>query len=270
MSHDVLRDFLQGLRRMVGRRWGPLGQQVRLCAAKARLRQERTSIRHLINLCAVQGITVNELLAAPRETSGPLLFDTWSGLHYMPLPSPRQAQKIYVASRCLADFLRARRRQYLPPMHMLLGRFHLQLLAIRDVDPEAYDAYQEAHSTQTHSVTHKRQCAAYTAALEALSASPAHTWPNAIGTVARVATSASVSSRVAERAIQSAALVLATQAESVTTGMRRRCRSPKQSIGSFATGDAHGAEPIHPPQEKQRSRVTQRWGADHGERKKGC
>lgn len=215
VPHDVLREFVEGLhRRMGGRRGGALGHQMKLYAAGTRLRRQRTSMRSLINLCAVQGISVSELLAAPRETSGPLLFDSWGGLSYLPLPTPRQAQKIYVASRCLMDLLHVRRRQYLPPLFMLLGRFKVQLLAVRDVAPEAYDLYMAKQSAQGAPAIQKKLRIAYTASIEVLSESASEALPE-LASEARVMSKAKVSYRTAMRAVQSASLVSDTLADGV-------------------------------------------------------
>ena len=213
VAHDVLREFVRGLHRtMGGRRGGALGQLMKLYDAGARLRQQRTSMRTLINLCAVQGISVGEFLAAPRETSGPLLFDTWGGLDYLPLPSPRQAQKIYVASRCLKEFLRLR-PPYLPSLHMLLGGFKVQLLAIRDVAEEAYDTYVMAYSIQGDSSTQHALRAAYVSAMDSLflRARGSSLDDLALG----VARNAKVGIATAKRVALAANAVLKTQAAAV-------------------------------------------------------
>lgn len=164
-------------------------------------------MRSLINLCALQGVSVEEFLAAPRETSGPMLFDAWSGLSYMPLPSPRQAQKIYAASRCLRDFLQVR-PAYLPPMSLLLGRLNVQLLAIRDVTEEAYDYYQDAHAIQGDAQTQKTFLAAYLSAMSVTSASAGGASGGLARVAERVAVRTGVPLAVATHAARSAAVVL--------------------------------------------------------------
>ena len=169
------------------------------------------AIRSLINLCAIQGVSVKELLAAPRETSGPLLFDKWAGLTYLPLPSARQAQKIYVAGKCLTDFLR-QKPTYFPPMSVLLGGFGVQLLAIRDIAEDAYDSYEMRYSAQGDQVTQRLLRATYQSARSIINESGSKSRElNRI--VARAVGRAEVTSTMARRTVRSASLALATQAK---------------------------------------------------------
>ncbi|WP_267220372.1 hypothetical protein [Dyella silvae] len=171
-------------------------------------------MRSLINLCAVQGVAVNEFLAAPRETSGSFLFERWGGLNYMPLPTPRQAQKIYVARQCLKEFLRLR-PTYLPPISLFLRPFNVQLLAIRDVDDEAYDFYEAAHFIQGDSIIQKRLQAAFLSAKSLMSTEASGSLPALDWIAARVAGRAEVALALAEHATRSAALVRQAQAEEI-------------------------------------------------------
>lgn len=110
----------------------------------ARRNSRRPTLRSLLNVCALQGISVQELLYAPRQVSGPMLFDQWPGMNYLPLPSAVHAQRIYAASRYLEDFL-ALDPPFFPPLNILLRCFHIQLLALRDVAAQVFDAYDEHH-----------------------------------------------------------------------------------------------------------------------------
>ncbi|MCP1373833.1 hypothetical protein [Dyella lutea] len=207
VPYEVFLEFVQGLDRTIGgRRGGALGDQVKQCAAGARRRRARVSMRSLINLCAIQGISVGEFLAAPRETSGPMLFDTWGGLSYMPLPAPWQAQNIYVASRCLKDFLRVR-PAYLPPISLLLRRLHVQLLATRDVAEEAYDFYEDAYSVQGDKPTQRKLRSAYLNAMNAMSAKKLHETGDLDHIVRKVADRAGVALAIAKHVVRSAAVV---------------------------------------------------------------
>lgn len=221
VSYNVFREFVQGLHRTIGgRRGGPLGQHVKQCAIDTRLRGKRVSTRSLINLCAVQGVSVGEFLAAPRETSGPMLFDAWSGLSYMPLPTPRQAQKIYAASRCLEDFLQVR-PAYLPPISLLLGRLHVQLLAIRDVAEGAYDFYEDAYSVQGDRPTQRKFRSAYLNAMSVMSAKELRA-PGDLDRIAEnVADRAGVTLAIAKHAVHSAAVVREVWAEEVVERYER-------------------------------------------------
>jgi len=126
------------------------------------------TIRTLLNLCAVQGVEMSVFLNAPREASSPLLIDQWSGLHYLPIPSAAQAQRIYIAYRYLEDFTRANPR-YLPPMKVLLGQLPVQKIALRDACTELYDSYEEKYLSQGTWIKKARLLRAFFCALRIMS-----------------------------------------------------------------------------------------------------
>lgn len=211
LPYRVFQEFVAGLDRTLrGKSAGALGTLVKFYACCARLRGRRVAIRSLINLCAIQGVSVKELLAAPREVSGPLLFDRWAGLTYLPIPSARQAQKIYVAGKCLTDFLREK-PVYLPPMSLLLGGFGVQLLAIRDVVVDAYDSYEASYSAQGDVVTQRLLRATYQSARSILSDLLPGKTRELSSVVERVAGRAGVTLALAKHAVRSASAALATQ-----------------------------------------------------------
>lgn len=90
---------------------------------------------------------MSEFLSAPDESSGPTLFDHWSGLAYLPLPSPHQAQRIYVATRLL-NYMVGRKPAYVPPLELLLRPLNVAATMVRDADPDAYDGYEKLYFGQ--------------------------------------------------------------------------------------------------------------------------
>lgn len=143
-------DFVAGVRANAVRS----GKMVRIMNVALRGANRRVghhfyapTIRTLLNLCAVQGVEMSDFLNAPREASSPLLIDLWSGFHYLPIPSATQAEKIYVASRYLEDFLRAN-PIYLPPMKVLLRDMVVQKIALRDASFDLYDLYEKRFLSQ--------------------------------------------------------------------------------------------------------------------------
>jgi hypothetical protein len=76
-----------------------------------------------------------------------MLFDQWPGMSYLPLPSAVHAQRIHAASRYLEGFL-ALDPPFLPPMSILLLCFHIQLLALKDVAADIFNAYEERYLSQ--------------------------------------------------------------------------------------------------------------------------
>lgn len=213
VPHAILSEFLKGLRRSSHlRRGDTLTKSIDRILMDAKLGRRKVSLRSLVNLCAVQGVSLGEFLAAPRETSGPLLFGCWGGLNYMPIPTARQAQKIYVASRCLKDFLHARPAYY-PPICHFLKRFQVQLLAVRDVAEDAYDIYIAAHSVHGDAATQRAFRAAYLCAVRVLSSGNPGQLLGSEVAAAEVVERTEVSLAIARHAVKSAALVKKTQSE---------------------------------------------------------
>ncbi|HKT26562.1 hypothetical protein [Dyella sp.] len=120
-------------------------------------------MRSLINLCALQGISMTQLLNAPDESSGPSLFEQYSGLRYLPLPSAFQAQRIYMATRLIEHFFE-QSPAYYPPISQLLRPLNVQRLGVRDAVPELYDAYEARYQSQGNRDRLKKLSQAYMAA----------------------------------------------------------------------------------------------------------
>ncbi len=114
---------------------------------RVRRQSQKPTVRTLLNLCALQSISMSELLSAPRESSSPLLFNQWAGLNYLPLPSASQARWIYVATRCIADFI-GRRSPYMPPIGSFAKPFGVNLPALRDADQELCRSYEDRYQRQ--------------------------------------------------------------------------------------------------------------------------
>ena len=158
--------FVRGLR-LNARASGVVQESMRLILRDmdrhAKRRSRRPSMRSLINLCALQGISMTQLLNAPDESSGPSLFEQYSGLRYLPLPSAFQAQRIYMATRLIEHFFE-QRPAYYPPISQLLRPLNVQRLGVRDAVPELYDAYEARYQSQGNRDRLKKLSQAYMAA----------------------------------------------------------------------------------------------------------
>jgi len=142
---SLYRDFVSKLRATVKRVGGLKGEIVAILKSIDRGAQVHTykpTIRTLVNLCAVQGISMQEFLNAPLEAATPMLFDQWSGLRYLPFPSALQAQQAYVATCCMEDFLN-KKSTYLPSISLLLKRFRVQSFIVIDGNRKLFNAYQK-------------------------------------------------------------------------------------------------------------------------------
>lgn len=147
---SIYTDLAVGLRinaKRSGKRDAVMRVILRDIERHARRNSRRPTLRSLLNVCAIQGICAQELLCAPRQVSGPMLFDQWPGMTYLPLPSAVNAQRIYVASRYLGDFI-ALNPPFFPPIKILLRGFNIQIRALGDVAGEIVDAYDERYLDQ--------------------------------------------------------------------------------------------------------------------------
>ena len=98
---SIYTDLAVGLRtnaKRSGRRDAVMRVILRNIERHARRNSRRPTLRSLLNVCALQGVSAQELLCAPRQVSGPMLFDQWPGMTYLPLPSAVHAQITWSAT----------------------------------------------------------------------------------------------------------------------------------------------------------------------------
>ncbi|WP_243050119.1 hypothetical protein [Dyella sp. RRB7] len=112
-----------------------------------RKRLLRPTLRSLINLCAVQGISLGDMLNAPWESSCPRLFDDWIGFRYWPLPSVMKAKHIYAATRVVQEFMEMG-PLYIPPASLLIRSLGVPAAAVLDANPVSAELYQKKYFKQ--------------------------------------------------------------------------------------------------------------------------
>ena len=146
--------FISGLRESA-RAYGDLERHMRTLLygadLRVRVQSQRPTIRTLLNLCALQGISMAELLNSPRGASGPLLFNPWAGLKYLPLPAASQARWIYITLRSIETFTQCR-PPYFPPIEFFVTWYGVNLPSLIDADPVLCKRYIErcASEVPTH------------------------------------------------------------------------------------------------------------------------
>lgn len=211
---SIYTDFATGLRinaKRSGRRDTVMRLLLRNIDRHARRNSRRPTLRSLLNMCALQGISLQELLCAPRQVSGALLIEQWPGMSYLPLPSAIQAQRIYAASKYLEDFL-AVSPPFVPPMGILLRVFRIQIRALRDVASDIFDAYEKGFLAQGGAIRRASLRRAFLCAQSVL----ARKHSAFEGAVEHVADAADVSLRDSAMVFKSAQLMHETQtAESI-------------------------------------------------------
>jgi len=146
-----------------------LGGQIKRLEKLVRSRSRKPTVRSLINLCALQGISMAEFLNAPVESSGPRLIGDWKGFRCLPLPSAVRARRIYVAIRVLEAFVQSN-PPYFPPVTVLLKKLSVPVLGVFDADPKAASAYEMRYRDQGDLMRLKSLRAGYFVAINALGA----------------------------------------------------------------------------------------------------
>lgn len=210
---SIYTDFATGLRinaKNSGRRDAVMRLLLRNIDRHARRNSRRPTLRSLLNVCSLQGISVQELLFAPRQVSGPMLFEQWPCMTYLPLPSAVQAQRIYAASKYLKDFL-ALEPPFLPPMKLLLRCFHIQLRALRDVASDTFDFYERRYLDQGGAIRLARLRRAFVCAQRTLVKSGKKGDLNFVSEVKKIARLVDVTRGEAAIVLRTAKIMRATQ-----------------------------------------------------------
>ena len=117
-------------------------------ARSVKSKTSRPSLRTLINLCALQGVSVCDALLRPEEAASRPLLDLWSGFHAMPVPPRVSRRWVDVATTCLFELLQLLEKRYLPPMEAVLRPLKVLRAVVRDVDPDIYELYAHAYKAQ--------------------------------------------------------------------------------------------------------------------------
>jgi hypothetical protein len=227
---SIYTDLAAGLRinaKRSGRRDAVMKVILRNIERHARRNSRRPTLRSLLNVCALQGISAQELLCAPRQVSGPMLFDQWPGMTYLPLPSAVHAQRIYTASRYLRDFI-ALDPPFFPPINILLRDFHIQSRALRDVSADLVEAYDERYVGQRGMCRQPLLRSAFLCAKRVLDRSGGSPTAESFAMLTRsIVSQTGVTLQDAAKVLESAKLMLDSQADDLVE--RYRAELPLRS-----------------------------------------
>jgi hypothetical protein len=123
-----------------------------LRAAVARMRSNairgRVTLRTLVNLCALQGITIPQMLLDPRSAASRPLIDLWANYQALEFPNGRHASKLLAYQRCTNEMLRMCRGGYLPPMSFVLRQMKLNRDMAREMCVDSYEEYERLYQGQ--------------------------------------------------------------------------------------------------------------------------
>lgn len=108
----------------------------------------KMTLRTMINLCALQGISVREMLLDPVSASSRPLLDLWHGYRALEYSSGCHDEKIAIYRSCLTEVLKRCRDIYLPSTTFFMRSIGLNRDLARELAPEIYEEYEDAHRRQ--------------------------------------------------------------------------------------------------------------------------
>ena len=111
-------------------------------------RAYRTSIRRIVELCALQGILPRDLLLRPVEAGGGTLANWRGDAVAVPLPFGEFAEKVGPFARIAKKLLAHAATDYLPALRVLLKAAKLPRNIAVEMDPGEYARYQLAYEKQ--------------------------------------------------------------------------------------------------------------------------
>lgn len=114
----------------------------------ARKFSRKPSIRALVNLCAMQGISVCDALLRPTEAAAKPLLDLWTGFHAIPVPQRLSRAHVNDAAWCLHFLMVKLEGGYLPPMECVFRPLRVLRAVARDVAPDIYELYEDSYQRQ--------------------------------------------------------------------------------------------------------------------------
>jgi hypothetical protein len=126
-------------------------QRARRCLALQRGSSidSRLSLTGFINLSALLGTTLVDVLTRPQEAMSSPLLDLWSGFHWLCDPFAKKDDTVRVARWLVRKVLRTCRAWYLPSMRVLVKDLGVSPSRLKEFDPEIYETYMDAYTKQT-------------------------------------------------------------------------------------------------------------------------
>ncbi len=128
-------------------------------------RPEKPTITTLINLCALQGISVGEMLIAPQHAASTPLLDLWSGYSALPIGSGSRGDEMKIGYWLLKNLLARCKDLYLPNMLYALDEAGISRAVLRNISPDFYETYEQRHRSQATPTMQYRSAEAFRAAL---------------------------------------------------------------------------------------------------------
>lgn len=133
----------------------------------------RPSIRTMINMCALQGVAVREMLLNPEEASSATLLDLWSDYSVLPYGAGSYGSRVEIVCWLLRKLLAKCKGFYLPPMEHALAETGLNRACLREMNVDLYESYESLYRSQASwAMTYRLADAFRTALLHLPTAEP--------------------------------------------------------------------------------------------------
>jgi hypothetical protein len=149
-----------------------LQSTVRLQSGNGSIR--KPSLRAMLRMCALQGVSVCDMLWAPREAASVPLIDLWNDHAAPSLRDELRNEKPGIAQDLLVSLLRRCRACYLPPMDVVLSELGISRALVRDANVELYERYEARYREQAGTVAKIRLADAFQIALRDVADIPLH------------------------------------------------------------------------------------------------
>lgn len=134
---------------------------------------DKPTITTMVNLCALQGVSVTEMLIAPRHAGSTPLLDLWSGYSALPIASESRGDEIKIGYWLLRKLLARCEGLYLPNMLYALDEAGISRVVLRNLSPDLYETYEQRYRSQAGPMKEYRLAEAFRAALVRFRGSPA-------------------------------------------------------------------------------------------------
>ena len=134
----------------------------------------KPSLRAMIRMCALQGVSVCDMLRAPRVAASVPLIDLWKDHAAPSLRIEARNEKAGVAQDLLTSLLSRCRACYLPSMDIALRELGISRALVREANVELYEHYEARYRKQAGTIAKIRLADAFQAALRDVADLPLH------------------------------------------------------------------------------------------------
>ncbi|WP_158621255.1 TniQ family protein [Dyella dinghuensis] len=132
----------------------------------------KPSLRTLLQICALQSVSICDLLQAPRAAATDLLFDTWHDGEARNLRHVMPNTRIAKAHALVKRLFHRCASSYLPPIDVVVHEFGTNRTLMRDVDADLYERYERQFRAQASYVLRLRLSDAFIYAIRSLADMP--------------------------------------------------------------------------------------------------